>query len=102
MDEPEAPASAKAAGNSYSLNPTSYRACPRLYSFNFFNCLTISTVHMMDVNRYRFSQMPMSLISQSFQCLFLFALVFVLVLHWRRNQAKQAVESSVMRTSEKL
>ncbi|PWU07911.1 MAG: hypothetical protein C5B47_05395 [Verrucomicrobia bacterium] len=78
----------------FSLRQLQSAAALVLYfsSFNFFNCLTISTVHMMDVNRYRFSQIAMSLVSQGFQCLFLFALVSVLALHCRRVLTSQTTE----------
>jgi len=54
-----------------------------LASFNFFNCLTIAIIHMMDVWRYHFSQIVMSVVSQGFGILFLVAFIS----HWLRRQS---------------
>ncbi len=58
----------------YKLRPA---ALVTLYysSFNFANCLTISIVCMMNITRYHFNQITMSLVSQGFGVLFLIALI---------------------------
>ena len=60
-----------------------------LSSFNFFTSLTISLVHMMDVSRYYFGQITMSLVSQGFQFLFLFALIRHFILEWKEKKARE-------------
>ena len=62
-----------------------------LSSFNFFTSLTISFIHMIDVARYYFGQVTMSLVSQGFQFLFLFALIRVFILHWKQMRDKEVV-----------
>ncbi len=62
-----------------------------LASFNFFTSLTISLVHMMDVARYYFGQITMSLVSQGFQFLFLFALIRNFVLEWKEKKARDII-----------
>ncbi|PWU10141.1 MAG: hypothetical protein C5B47_02645 [Verrucomicrobia bacterium] len=46
-----------------------------LASFNFANSLTISIIYMMDIDRYHYNQISMSLVSQGFGFLFLLAML---------------------------
>ncbi|PWU10905.1 MAG: hypothetical protein C5B47_01540 [Verrucomicrobia bacterium] len=58
-------------------------------SFNFVHCLTISVVFMMNVTRYHFNQISMSLVSEGFGILFLIALINRYFLHRKRHHTEQ-------------
>ncbi len=63
------------SGNRYSeLRPAAFCTL-YLASFNFANSLTISIIYMMDIDRYHFNQITMSLVSQEFGILFLVTMV---------------------------